>query len=95
MMFPEILAPAGSADALIAAVRCGAAAVYLGTDAFNARKHAQNFAGDALKEAVAYCHIHGVQVHLTLNTLIRENEMDKAIDVAVRAQEYGVDALIV
>ncbi len=95
MITPEILAPAGSADALKAAVRCGAAAVYLGTDAFNARKHAQNFAGDALKEAVAYCHIRGVQVHLTLNTLIRENEMEKAIDIAIRAQEYGVDALIV
>ncbi len=95
MFTPEILAPAGSADALKAAVRCGAAAVYLGTDAFNARKHAENFAGDALKEAVAYCHIHGVQVHLTLNTLIRENEMEKAVEVAVRAQNYGVDALIV
>jgi len=91
---PEILAPAGSADALKAAVRCGAAAVYLGTDAFNARQHAENFAGDALKEAVAYCHIHGVQVHLTLNTLIRENEFEEAKAVAVRAQEYGVDALI-
>lgn len=95
MITPEILAPAGSADALKAAVRCGAAAVYLGTDAFNARKHAQNFAGDALKEAVAYCHIHGVQVHLTLNTLIRENEMEQALDVAIRAQKFGVDALIV
>ncbi len=95
MIAPEILAPAGSADALKAAVRCGAAAVYLGTDAFNARKHAENFAGDTLKEAVAYCHIHGVQVHLTLNTLIRENEMEKAIEVAIRAQNFGVDALIV
>ncbi len=95
MITPEILAPAGSADALKAAVRCGAAAVYLGTDAFNARKHAQNFAGDALKEAVAYCHIHGVQVHLTLNTLIRENEIEKALEVAIRAQNFGVDALIV
>lgn len=91
----EILAPAGSADALKAAVRCGAAAVYLGTDAFNARQHAENFAGDALKEAVAYCHVRGVQVHLTLNTLIRENEFEQAKAVAVRAQEYGVDALIV
>lgn len=91
----EILAPAGSAGALQAAVRCGAAAVYLGTDSFNARQHAENFAGDALDSAVAYCHIRGVQVHLTLNTLVRENELEKAIAVAKRAQAAGVDALIV
>lgn len=90
----EILAPAGSADALTAAVRSGAAAVYLGTDAFNARQHAENFAGDALKDAVAYCHVRGVKVYLTLNTLIRENEFNTALQVAKRAQEYGVDALI-
>ncbi len=90
----EILAPAGSQDALQAAVRCGAAAVYLGTDAFNARQHAENFAGDALKSAVAYCHIRGVKVFLTLNTLIRENEFEQALDVAKRAQAFGVDALI-
>ena len=90
----EILAPAGSADALTAAVRCGAAAVYLGTDAFNARQHAENFGGDALTDAVAYCHVRGVKVYLTLNTLIRENEFSDALDVAVRAQRAGVDALI-
>ncbi len=91
----EILAPAGSAGALQAAVRCGAAAVYLGTDSFNARQHAENFAGDALDSAVAYCHVRGVQVHLTLNTLVRENELEQAIAVAKRAQAAGVDALIV
>lgn len=91
----EILAPAGSFGALQAAVRCGAAAVYLGSDAFNARQHAENFAGDALKDAVAYCHVRGVQVHLTLNTLIRENELEQAVETAKRAQAFGVDALIV
>lgn len=90
----EILAPAGSADALQAAVRCGAAAVYLGADAFNARQNAENFAGDALKSAVAYCHVRGVKVYLTLNTLIRENEFAAAAEVAKCAQAYGVDALI-
>ncbi len=94
MSFPEILAPAGSVDALKAAVHCGAAAVYLGTDAFNARQHAQNFAGDALKEAVAFCHLHNVKVYLTLNTLIREKELPNAVKVATFAQECGVDALI-
>lgn len=90
----EILAPAGSVGALQAAVRCGAAAVYLGTDAFNARQNAENFTGDALESAVAYCHVRGVKVYLTLNTLIRENEFSAAIEVAKRAQRFGVDALI-
>ncbi len=94
MYTAEILAPAGSVGALQAAVRCGAAAVYLGTDAFNARQNAENFAGDALESAVAYCHVRGVKVYLTLNTLIRENEFESALEVAKRAQSVGVDALI-
>lgn len=91
----EILAPAGSADALKAAVRCGAAAVYLGTDHFNARQHAANFSGEALDEAVRYCHARGVQVHLTLNTLLRADEIEDALAVARRACKLGIDALIV
>ncbi len=90
----EILAPAGSADALKAAVRCGAAAVYLGADAFNARQHAENFSGEALEGAVRYCHARGVKVYLTLNTLIRADEMDKALALARCACDLGVDALI-
>lgn len=90
----EILAPAGSVGALQAAVRCGAAAVYLGAEAFNARQNAENFAGDALKSAVAYCHVRGVKVYLTLNTLIRENEFEAALELANCAQNFGVDALI-
>ena len=55
-MSAEILAPAGSFDSLIAAVRCGANAVYLGCKAFNARRNAANFDGEELKKAVDYCH---------------------------------------
>lgn len=91
----EILAPAGSAEALTAAVRCGADAVYLGTGAFNARRHAGNFDGGALAEAVSYCHARGVRVHLTLNTLVRGDEMGAALSVAELACRLGADALIV
>ena len=92
---PEVLAPAGSPECLTAAVRCGAAAVYLGVEEFNARRSAHNFTIDSLGEAVAYCHAHGVAVHLALNTLVREEELDRAVDTAVKAVQCGVDALIV
>lgn len=92
---PEVLAPAGSPECLTAAVRCGAAAVYLGVEEFNARRNAHNFTIDSLGEAVAYCHARGVAVHLTLNTLLREDEIDRAVEVAVAAAKCGVDALIV
>ncbi len=91
---PEVLAPVGSPECLTAAVRCGAAAVYLGVEGFNARRSAHNFTTDSLKEAVAFCRARGVKVYLTLNTLIREDEMDKAVDTAVNAARCGVDALI-
>ncbi len=91
----EILAPAGSMESVIAAVRSGADAVYLGTKEFNARRNADNFDNNDLKTAVDYCHKHGVKVHLTLNTLIADGELDDA-QVAVRiACETGVDAIIV
>ncbi|MBQ7302035.1 MAG: U32 family peptidase [Clostridia bacterium] len=92
---PEILAPAGSPEALVAAVRCGADAVYLGAASFNARRNAANFSPTQLKEAVAFCHARGVAVHLTLNTLVRDDELEEALRVAVEAGEMGVDALIV
>ena len=92
---PEVLAPAGSPECLTAAVRCGAAAVYLGVEEFNARRNAHNFTIDSLSEAVAYCHARSVAVHLTLNTLLREDEIDRAVEVAFKAAKCGVDALIV
>ena len=71
----EILAPAGAEEQLIAAVRSGADAVYLGTKNFNARSSAGNFDKAALKEAVSYCHARGVKVHVTLNTLVNDAEL--------------------
>ena len=68
----ELLAPAGSMEALRAAVQNGADAVYLGCGSYNARQGAQNFTPQGLTEAVKYCHIRGVAVHLTLNTLVSD-----------------------
>ncbi|MBQ3068522.1 MAG: U32 family peptidase [Clostridia bacterium] len=91
----ELLAPVGSPDALIAAVRCGADAVYLGAGRFHARQHSTPFDDTALEDAVRYCHQRGVQVHLTLNTLVREDEFRDAVQTAERAAALGIDALIV
>ena len=95
MIKPELLAPAGSMEALHAAVDNGADAVYLGVGSFNARVNAQNFMPEELDEAVIYAHLYGVRVYLTLNTLIRDDEMPAAMDLALSAWNSGVDALIV
>ena len=92
---PEVLAPAGSMDALRAAVECGADAVYLGAGHFNARRNARNFTEEELAEAIEYCHVRGVKVHLTLNTLVSDEELPLAIDLIESACSLGVDALIV
>ncbi len=91
----ELLAPAGSMDALRAAVQNGANAVYLGVGSFNARQSAKNFTLQTLAEAVKYCHIRGVDVHLTLNTLVADREMKDAAELIRRAAECNVDAFIV
>ena len=91
----EILAPVGSMEALKAAVRCGANAVYLGQKNFSARKNSQNFDEEELLEAVAYAHQRGVQVHQALNILVFDHELD-ALKGCIRAAcQAGVDALIV
>ena len=91
----EILAPCGSSDALVAAVRTGANAVYLGAGDFNARRHAENFTEDELKKAVDYCHVRGVKVYLTLNTLISDAEISSALELVSCVCAIGVDALII
>ena len=90
----EILSPVGNTECLKAAVRSGADAVYLGTSQFNARRNADNFSSDGLNEAVAYCHIRGVKVYLTLNTLLYKNEIPNALEVAKEAAKSGVDGII-
>ena len=91
----ELLAPAGSMEALYAAVQNGCDAVYLGGEMFGARAFAQNFTRDDLKEAICYAHMYGVSVYITVNTLIREDEMHAAIDYVSYLQDIDVDALII
>ena len=91
----ELLAPAGSMDALRAAVQNGANAVYLGCGTFNARQSAKNFTPQTLKDAVKYCHIRGVDVHLTLNTLVSDKEIPQVSDLIRHAAACCVDAFIV
>ena len=91
----ELLAPAGSMDALRAAVQNGADAVYLGCGTFNARQGAKNFTPQTLVEAVKYCHIRGVAVHLTLNTLVSDRETGELCELIRHAAVCGVDAFIV
>ena len=91
----ELLAPAGSMEALRAAVQNGANAVYLGCGTFNARQGAKNFTPQALTEAVKYCHIRGVAVHLTLNTLVSDKELPEVETLIRHAADSGVDAFIV
>ena len=91
----ELLAPVGDFECLKAAVQNGADAVYLGASTFSARASAKNFDLDQLKDAIDYAHLRGVQVHLALNTLIKNNELDNAFLLTKEAYKLGVDALIV
>jgi putative protease len=92
---PEILAPAGDAEALRAAVRAGADAVYFGLSGFNARARAQNFDAAELSATMRYLHEHGVRGYVTLNTLVFDDELP-AVEAAVRTcAAAGADAVIV
>ena len=91
----EILSPAGSPEAVRAAVYAGADAVYLGYGPFNARRNARNFDAAELQEAITLCHLYGVKVYLTLNTLASDREVAQAAQVAVEASGLGVDAILV
>ena len=82
----EILAPAGSPESLTAAVRAGADAVYLGASSFSARANAHNFDNEALAEAVRYCHAYGVKVYLAVNTVLRDEELPAALELAEKYQ---------
>lgn len=92
---PEILAPVGTEGSLEAAVYAGADAVYFGAGACNARRNAGQFTGERLKEAVRFCHGHGVSVHVTVNTLVRDEERKDVADTLLEIAESGADAIIV
>ena len=94
-MMLELLSPAGSSEAVRAAVQNGADAIYLGYGDFNARRSAANFDEAALRAAVDYCHLRGVKVYLTLNTLLSDGELPQAARLVDQVSEMGVDALLV
>lgn len=91
----EILAPVGSEENLKAAVLSGADAVYFGLSDFNARRNAQNFTDEQIENAIKYCHSRGVKVHITLNTLIKDGELNKVFEAIRKIAEFGADAVIV
>lgn len=91
---PELLAPAGSWEAMLAAVAAGADAIYLGGKRFNARLLAGNFGDEELERAIAYCHARDVKVYVAVNTLIPEGELDEAIGYIARLYEMGADAVL-
>jgi len=91
----ELLAPAGSYESLVAAVQGGADAVYLSGKSFGARKYAANFGIEELQEAVRYCHVRGVKVYVTVNTLVKDSEMDSLIKYVGDLYLADVDAIII
>ncbi len=91
---PELLAPAGDMQCLYAAVEAGADAVYVGGKAFGARAYAKNFDKDELCAAVEYCHLHGVKLYVTVNTLVYDREIEELSDFVADIWESGADAVI-
>ena len=91
----ELLVPAGNMECLKQAVYNGCDAVYLACKSFGARKFANNFDNDEIVEAIKFCHLYGVKVYVTMNTLIKNSEVEQFIDQARFLHKNGVDALIV
>ncbi len=91
----ELLAPAGNFDCLVAAVQSGADAVYLAGKCFGARSFADNFDNDELLKATDYCHLRGVKIYVTVNTLVLDSEMDELREYLLFLEQIGVDAIIV
>ena len=91
----DLLSPVGDFDCLKAAVQNGANSVYFGANLFSARAFASNFDLNELKNAIQYARIRGVKTNLTLNTLIKNDEFEDAFNLAKKAYEFGIDAIIV
>jgi putative protease len=93
--FPELLAPAGSMDSLVAAVNAGADAVYLGGKRFGARRYSSNFTSEELVKAVAYAHLRGVRVYVTVNTLVHDRELPEVAGYLRDLYAMGADAVLI
>ena len=92
---PELLAPAGGLDQMLAAIAAGADAVYAGLGGFNARVSARGFTDDEFARGCAVAHAHGVRVYVTLNVFVFDDELADAVELGAHALELGADALIV
>ena len=95
MRIPELLAPVGSMEHLKVAINAGASSVYLSGKNYGARKFAENFTLDEINEAVNLAHMHNVKVYVTVNTLIRESELENVINYLSKLYAMGVDAVLV
>lgn len=91
----ELLAPAGNMESLKAAVQSGADAVYLGGSKFSARAYAANFTDEIIKDAVEYCHFNNVKIYVTVNTLLKDEEIIEALEYINYLYNIGVDAIII
>ena len=91
----ELLSPAGSPEAVIAAVQNGADAIYMGLGNFNARRGARNFTDEEFERSMRYCRIRGCKVYVTLNTLVNDREIAQAVESARLASELGADGIII
>ena len=92
---PELLAPAGGLDQMLAAIAAGADAIYAGLDGFNARVSAHGFNDDEFVRGCAVAHAHGVRVYVTLNVFVFDDELADAVALGAHAHALGADALIV
>lgn len=91
----ELLAPAGDMDCFMAAVNAGADAIYLGGEAYGARAYASNFTGEEICYAIRYAHLFGIKIYLTVNTLVKEQELSALTDFLMPFYEAGLDGVIV
>ena len=95
MRIPELLAPVGSKDHLKVAINAGASAVYLSGKNYGARKFADNFTHDEIEEAIDTAHMHNVRVYVTVNTIIKESELENVMNYLSRLYSMGADAVLV
>ena len=95
MRIPELLAPVGSMDHLKVAINAGASSVYLSGKNYGARKFAENFTLDEIEEAINIAHMHNVKVYVTVNTLIRQDELENAINYLAKLHAMGADAVLI
>ena len=95
MKIPELLAPVGSMEHLKIAINAGASSVYLSGKNYGARKFAENFTLNEIAEAVKLAHIHNVRVYITVNTLIKESELESVLNYLNELHAIGVDAVLI